>query len=91
MFDGQAAGAVCVVPGEFDAGKSGAGPVLGEFIVLEEDVAKVVGMAFANIFDAKVIDNESEEDWAPLVAPYARAGGELIVTCLVEAWPEELV
>ena len=57
IFDGQATGAVCVVPGEVDAGESGAGPVLGEFIVLEEDVAKVVGVAFANIFDAEVIDD----------------------------------
>ena len=57
MFDGQAAGAVRVVPGEVDAGESGSGPVLGEFIVLEEDVAKVVGVAFANIFDAKVIND----------------------------------
>ena len=52
MFDVQAAGAVCVVPGEVDSGESGAGPVLGEFIVLEEDVAKVVGVAFSDIFDA---------------------------------------
>ena len=57
ILDGQAAGAVCVVPGEVDVGKLGAGPVLGEFIVLEEDVAKVVGVAFANVFDAKVIDD----------------------------------
>ena len=57
IFDGQATGAVRVVPGEVDAGESGAGPVLGEFIVLEEDVAKVVGVAFANIFDAEVIDD----------------------------------
>ena len=57
IFDGQAKDAVCVIPGEFDAGELGAGPVLGEFIVLKEDVAKVVGVAFANIFDAKVIDD----------------------------------
>ena len=57
MLDRHAEGAVGVVPGEADAGKLGAGPVLGEFIVLKEYVAKVVGMAFANIFDAKVIDN----------------------------------
>ena len=57
MFDGQTAGAVGVVPGEVDAGKSGARPVLGKFIVFEEDVAKVVGVAFAKIFDAKVIDD----------------------------------
>ena len=57
MFDGQVAGAVGVVPGEVNAGKLGAGPVLGEFIVIEEDVAKVVGVAFDNIFDAEVIDD----------------------------------
>ena len=57
ILDGQAAGAVCVVPGEVDAGESGAGPVMGEFIVLEEDVAKVISVALANVFDAKVIDN----------------------------------
>ena len=57
MFDGHTAGAVGVVPGEVDAGKSGARPVLGEFIVLKEGVANVVGLAFANIFDAKVIDD----------------------------------
>ena len=50
-------GAVGVVPGEVDAGESGAGPVLSEFIVLEEDIAKVVGVAFANIFDSEVINN----------------------------------
>ena len=57
VFDGQATGAVRVVPGEVNAGKLGAGPVLGEFIVLKEDAAKVVGVAFANIFDAEVINN----------------------------------
>ena len=57
VLDGKAAGMVGVVPGEVNSGESGAGPVLGEFIVLEEDVAKVVGVAFANIFDAEVIDN----------------------------------
>ena len=57
ILDGQATGAVCVVPGEVDAGESGAGPVLGELMVLEEDVVKVVGMAFVDVLDAKVIDN----------------------------------
>ena len=69
MFDGQVAGAFGVVPGEVDAGESGSGPVLGEFIVLEEYVAKVVGVAFSNIFNAEVINNKSGDDWAPLVDP----------------------
>ena len=29
IFDGQATGTVCVVPGEVDAGKSGAGAAMG--------------------------------------------------------------
>ena len=57
ILDGQSKGAVCVVPGEVDAGESGAGPVLGEFIVLEEDVAKVVGVAFVDVLDAEVVDD----------------------------------
>ena len=57
MFDRKTEGAVGVFPGEVDAGELGAGPVLGEFIVFEEDAAKVVGVAFANIFDAKVIND----------------------------------
>ena len=57
ILDGQATGAVCVVLGEVDAGELVAGPVLGEFIVLDEDVAKVVGMTFANVFDVEVIDD----------------------------------
>ena len=57
IIDGQATGAVCVVPGEVNSSKLGAGPVLGEIIVLKEDFLKVVGVAFANVFDAEVINN----------------------------------
>ena len=57
IFDVKATGAVCVVPGEVDAGKSGAGSILGEFIVLKEDVVKVVGVVFSNIINAEVIDD----------------------------------
>ena len=50
ILDGQATGACEVVPGEIDAGKLGAGPVLGDFIMLEEDVAKVIGVMFVDVF-----------------------------------------
>ena len=36
ILDGQATGAVCVVPGEVNARESGSGPVLGDFIMLKE-------------------------------------------------------
>ena len=39
ILDGQATGAFGVVPGEIDAGEAGAGPVLGDFVMLEEGVA----------------------------------------------------
>ena len=34
IIDGQATGAVYVVPGEVDVGKLGAGPVLGDFMMM---------------------------------------------------------
>ena len=57
ILDRQATGAVCVVPGEVDAVKSGAGPVLGDFIIIKEDVPKVIGVAFFGVFYAKVVYN----------------------------------
>ena len=57
ILDGQATGAVSVVPGVIDASESGAGPVLGDFIMLEEDVAKVIGVAFVNVFYAEVVND----------------------------------
>ena len=57
ILDGQATGAFGVVPGEIDPGKTGAGPVLGDFVMLEEGVAKVVGVAFVDIFYAEVVSN----------------------------------
>ena len=57
ILDGQATGSFGLVPGEIDAGESGAGPVLGDFIMLEEDVAKVVDVAFVDLLYAKVVND----------------------------------
>ena len=57
ILDGQATGAFGVVPGEIDAGEAGAGPVLGDFVMLEEGVSKVVGVAFVDVFYAKVVND----------------------------------
>ena len=85
ILDGQATGVFGLVPGKINAGKAGAGPVLSDFVMREEGVAKVVGVAFVEIFYAKVVNNLSEEDWMPLVAPEAWGGGTLVLACLVEA------
>ena len=57
VLDGDTAGAFGVIPVEVDAGETVAGPVLGDIVVLKEDVAKMVGVAFADVFDAKVVDD----------------------------------
>ena len=46
VLDGKTAGAFDVVPVEVNAGETGADLVLGDIVVLKEDVAKVVGVAF---------------------------------------------
>ena len=57
ILDGQATGAFGVVPGEINVGVAGAGPVLGDLVMLEEGVAQVVGVAFVDIFYAEVVNN----------------------------------
>ena len=57
VLDVKTAGVFGVFPVEVNAGKTGAGPVLSDIVVLKEDVAKVVGVAFANVFDAEVIND----------------------------------
>ena len=57
VLDGKTGGEFGVVPVEVDAGKAGAGPVLGDIVVLKEDVVKLVGVAFADVSDAKVIND----------------------------------
>jgi hypothetical protein len=86
----EATGALCVVPGQVDAGIEVAKPVFGEVVVFY-DVTKVMGMLNANIFDAKVVYNEGEHDGSPFVMPEAGGGIELVVSCLVEAFFKEFV
>ena len=57
ILDGQATGVFEVVSGKIDAGKAGSGPVLGDFVMLEEGVAKVVGVEFVDVFYAEVVND----------------------------------
>ena len=57
VLDGKTAGTFGVILVEVDVGETGAGPFLGDIVVLKEDVAKVVGVAFANVCYAKVVDD----------------------------------
>ena len=53
-----------------DATEEFAGPVDFDFLVMVvEALDEVVGMFFANYFDAKIVDDQAEGDWSPLMAP----------------------
>ena len=52
----ESASAFDVVPGQVDTSVERAGPVLGDRVVLEEGITKVVGVALANVFNAKIIN-----------------------------------
>ena len=49
-----------VVPVKVHAEKFGYFPVLGDKVVLLENVAEVKGVAFAGVFNAEVVENEGE-------------------------------
>ena len=59
-WHGHATHAFGLVPVKFHAGKFGTLPVLNDDVVLLEDVAEVKGVAFSDLFNAKVMDNEGE-------------------------------
>ena len=50
-----------------------------------DDVAQVIGMLKANVFNTKVVDNESEHDGSPFVAPTARCGIKLVIAGCIES------
>mgnify|MGYP006892530549 CR=1 FL=1 len=54
-----------VVPAQINASKFFACPVFAHFIVFIEYAQEVVGMLFADIFNAKVINYENELDRTP--------------------------
>ncbi len=43
-------------------------------VICSDCLQKVLGMFLANVFDAKVIDDQRERDGAPLVRPQAGSG-----------------
>ena len=56
----QIHGAVCIVPLDGDAAIQFTFPIGGQFVVFFEGVEKVINMLFADIFYAKVVDDEGE-------------------------------
>ncbi len=47
-------------------------PITRKFVVFFKCIAEMLGMFFANIFHAKIIDNQCELCWSCVVFPKAR-------------------
>ena len=78
-----------VVPIHVHPNVAHSGPINGADIVFVENLGKMVGVFFANIFYAKVVDAEGEGDGAPIVSPEARRGSRaLMVAMFVESFFE---
>ena len=57
FIHGEAASPCGVVPGNVDGCIEIAFPIIGDVVVLLDDVTQVMGMFLANVFNAKVVNN----------------------------------
>ncbi len=80
-----------IIPGKVNACNFFALPVNAHGVVFFEDAEEVVGMLFAHVLNAKVINDEEKLDKAPCVVPEARRGGGFVVACGIEALPQQVI
>ena len=74
-----------VVPLQINAGVKVSFQVFSEFIVFGESLFEVYGVLFANVLNAKVVNEEAKYYWAPSVLPEPRCEGTLVVVVELEA------
>ena len=68
VFHCEAAGEIDVVPLKVDSGVKVSFTVFTDLVVLFQNCYEVGGVALANVFDAEIFGDKSEDDGAPLVA-----------------------
>ena len=73
-----------VVPMKLDSDASFTLPVFRYGVVLLQNVHEMSGVCAAFIFDAKVVDDESELDWSRLVYPEAGHQFALVIPMFVQ-------
>ena len=82
VFRGKATGVTGVVPFDIYASVQITLLVLSDVLVLFEGISKFMGMAVADIFNTKVVDDEAKEGSTPCVATNTGSGGALVVSML---------
>jgi hypothetical protein len=73
--------AFLVIPVECDAKVSISGPIFFNVVVLFQRVDQVLNVFFANVFNAKIINNKCEADWSLLMSPVPWCEFALFVSC----------
>jgi hypothetical protein len=74
-----------------EAKVSRAFPINVDLVVLLECAGKMSDVFLVDVLHSKVVDNEGEADWAPIVTPISWCDLALPVPCLVEALGEEVL
>ncbi len=80
-----------VVPVEHEAKVSSAFPINVNLVVLLEYAGKMFDVFLVDVLHSKVVNNEGEADWAPIMTPISWCDLALLVPCLVEALGEEVL
>jgi hypothetical protein len=80
-----------VVPIQFYPNLSFACPIACKFVVFFECILEMLCMFFANVFDAKIIDNQCELYGSYVVLPKSRYQFALPVSVFVEAFFDEFI
>ena len=82
-------GSVCTV--EVNYRKFGLLPICGDDVMFPKDLLQMVGMDSPNVFNTKVINDESENNWAPFVVTDPGGFGIFIVTGFVKVFEENTI
>jgi hypothetical protein len=80
-----------VVPVKHEAKISGAFPIDVDLVVLLEYAREMLDVFLVDVLHSKVVSNEGQADWTPIVTPIPWCDLALLVPCLVEALGEEVL
>ena len=88
---GNVEGPFVIIPFELDSAVQVARPVLDEFVFFPDAFHEVVGMFFAHIFYAEIVDNKQESDWPPFVSPKSLRVDAFVITVGGKSFSQEFV
>ena len=83
--------AVFLVPVEIKSEVPTAVPIFGDLVVFLEHRHEMVGVLFANVFDAKIVNTEGETDGPSFVGTKTWSELALLVAVFVEAFLKKLL